>query len=151
MCACVYTYVFSIFIFICMCIHVFVFLWVYMYVWVPVCDGELIPQLLSTLSFEPELLLVCGSPMSLGLPNQTGWKNPGTCLSLPPGTHSRPEITKYLFVIQAVLHAFWGSNLNPHVSAVSISLPELSLQPWVSLSTSWLHRVKKVIDLGRGS
>lgn len=31
--------------------------------------------------------------------------------------------------IQAVLHGFWGSNLNPHVSAVSISLPELSLQP----------------------
>lgn len=86
--------------------------------------------------------------MSLGLPNQTGWKNPGTRLSLPPGTHSRPEITKFLFVIQAVLHAFWGSNLNPHVSAVSSSLPELSLQPRVSLLTSWLHYVKKVIDLG---
>lgn len=55
MCVCVYTYVFSIFIFICVCTHVFVFLWVYMYVWVPVYDGKLIPQLLSTLSFEPEL------------------------------------------------------------------------------------------------
>lgn len=54
-----------------------------MYVWVPVCDGELIPQLLSTLPFESERLLVCGSPVSLGLPNQTGWKNPGTRLSLP--------------------------------------------------------------------